>query len=166
YKTVHQDSAHAVSMFPATFGGFMQQRLRWARNSYRCYLTAAWKGWLWKQPLVTQVTVLQILLTPLTMGIAVAYLIHAFTAQAFVRATFYMLWFVVGRAIRGISHLREHPDDITLVPLMTVVTILLAVPLKVLAFVTMNEQGWLTRDDDNGPNGQSNASLDGHAILS
>lgn len=166
YKTVHQDTAHAVSMFPSTFGGFTQQRLRWARNSYRCYLTAGWKGWLWKQPLVTQVTVLQILLTPLTMGIAVVYLVHAFANHTFARATFYLLWFVVGRAIRGISHLREHPEDLRLVPMMTVVMVFLAVPLKLLAFVTMNEQGWLTRDDDHGPKGQSSGSLDGNALLS
>ena len=55
-------------MFPDTFRAFVKQRVRWSRNSYRCYLTALAKGWLWRQPLVTQVTVLQILLTPVTMG--------------------------------------------------------------------------------------------------
>ena len=47
--------------------------MRWSRNSYRCYLTAMYQGWLWRQPLITQVTVLQILFTPLTMVAAVYY---------------------------------------------------------------------------------------------
>ena len=40
YKTVHQSSARALSMFPDTFRAFVKQRIRWSRNSYRCYLTA------------------------------------------------------------------------------------------------------------------------------
>ena len=72
FRTMHQDTAQADSMFPAEFRGFVRQRLRWSRNSYRCYLTALSQGWLWRQPFITQVTVLQILLTPLTMG-AIAY---------------------------------------------------------------------------------------------
>ena len=51
--------------------------MRWSRNSYRCYLTAIWKGWLWRVPFVTKVTVLQILLTPVTMGITLGYLLFS-----------------------------------------------------------------------------------------
>ncbi|HEX7134916.1 MAG TPA: glycosyltransferase [Iamia sp.] len=167
HRTVHQDSAHVVSMFPASAKGFFTQRLRWGRNSYRCYLTAAWKGWLWRQPLLTQVTVLQILLTPLTMGIAIAYVARALATRSVLVAVAYAAWVVVGRAIRGISHLRRHPRDLAIVPLVALVTVVLAVPLKLLAFVTMNRQGWLTRGADRAvPTGQSSASLVGHAVLS
>ncbi len=50
YKTVYQDNARALSMFPAGFRAFVKQRVRWSRNSYRTYLTAIWKGWLWRVP--------------------------------------------------------------------------------------------------------------------
>ena len=50
YRTVHQSSAQALSMFPADFRSFVKQRVRWSRNSFRCYLTAIFKGWLWRQP--------------------------------------------------------------------------------------------------------------------
>jgi hyaluronan synthase len=167
YRTVHQDSAHAVSMFPANFRGFLQQRVRWARNSYRCYLTAAWRGWLWRQPFLTQVTVLQIMLTPLTMGVALVYLGKAAFGHSAAAAAAYLAWLSVGRAVRGISHLRRHPADLLLLPLMVLVTILLAVPVKVYAFLTMNQQGWLTRRAGRvGPAGQSRESLQGHGILS
>jgi N-acetylglucosaminyltransferase len=42
YKTVHQSSARAISMFPSSFSAFVKQRVRWSRNSYRTYLTALW----------------------------------------------------------------------------------------------------------------------------
>ena len=77
YKTVHQSSARAISMFPSSFRAFVKQRVRWSRNSYRCYLTALYKGWLWRVPLVTKITVLQILLTPVTMGMALGYLLFS-----------------------------------------------------------------------------------------
>jgi hypothetical protein len=69
--------------------------------------------------------------------------------------------------VRGLSHLREHPRDLTIVPLVTLVTIVLAVPVKLFAFVTMNRQAWLTRRDDVVvAAGQDHASLDGCAVLS
>lgn len=145
YRTVHQDSARADSMFPDSFRAFVKQRVRWSRNSYRCYLTAAAHGWLWRQPVLTQVTVLQILLTPLTMATALWYggkwMAHG---EAFAVAAI-LIWACVGRALRGLSHLREHPEDLVIVPLMVAVVAFVALPIKAWALVTMNRQGWLTR---------------------
>jgi N-acetylglucosaminyltransferase len=163
YKTVHQSSARALSMFPDTFRAFVKQRIRWSRNSYRCYLTAVYKGWLWRVPFVTKVTVLQILLTPVTMGVTIGYLVFSRLeiSQAGIIAA--CLWLVVGRGIRGISHLRRHPLEIFLLPVMTLVVILVALPIKLYAFVTMNKQGWLTRSEDTvGGEGQDQASIDRH----
>lgn len=160
YKTVHQSSARALSMFPDTFRAFVKQRVRWSRNSYRCYLTAAYKGWLWRVPFVTKVTVLQILLTPVTMGVTIGYLIFSrleLTQPGVIAAC---LWLVIGRGIRGFSHLKRHPLEILLLPFMTLVVIMVALPIKLYAFVTMNKQGWLTRSADTiGGEGQDQASL-------
>jgi cellulose synthase/poly-beta-1,6-N-acetylglucosamine synthase-like glycosyltransferase len=160
YKTVHQSSAKAMSMFPATFRAFAKQRIRWSRNSYRCYLTAVWKGWLWRVPLVTKVTVLQILLTPVTMGITIGYMVFSrldWTWQSFTLAA---VWMIIARGIRGFSHLRRHPGEILLLPLVAATVILIALPIKLYAFVTMNKQGWLTRSEDTiGGEGQDAASL-------
>jgi len=163
YKTVHQSSARALSMFPDTFRAFVKQRVRWSRNSYRCYLTAVYKGWLWRVPFVTKVTVLQILLTPVTMGVTIGYLVLSRLEISQTGIIAACLWLVIGRGIRGISHLRRHPLEIFLLPLMTLVVILVALPIKLYAFVTMNKQGWLTRSEDTvGGEGQDQASLDRH----
>lgn len=160
YKTVHQSSAKALSMFPDTFRGFVKQRVRWSRNSARTYLTALWKGWLWRVPFVSKVTVLQILLTPVTMGLTLGYLIFSrleLTNSGIILAA---AWLLVGRGIRGYSHLRRHPLEIFLLPLYALIVIFVALPIKAYAIVTMNKQGWLTRSAQTvGGEGQTAATL-------
>jgi len=147
-------------MFPASFGAFVKQRVRWSRNSYRCYLTAIAKGWLWRVPFVTKVTVLQILLTPLTMGLSMFYLLFARLDLTLIGGVAALTWFLSGRGVRGISNLRRNPGDIVILPLVAVVVIFVALPVKAFAFVTMNKQGWLTRHADQvGGDGQDAASL-------
>jgi cellulose synthase/poly-beta-1,6-N-acetylglucosamine synthase-like glycosyltransferase len=162
YKTVYQSTARALSMFPDTYRAFLKQRLRWSRNSYRTYLTAIWKGWLWRQPFICQLSVLQIMFTPLTMGFAVTYLVAWVLHPTPVIAAAAVLWLLGGRALRGISHLRECPGDIWLLPLVAGMTIIIALPVKTYAFLTMNVHGWLTRSADQlnlGGEAQSASSL-------
>ncbi|WP_298459159.1 glycosyltransferase [uncultured Cellulomonas sp.] len=160
FKTVHQSSARAISMFPDSFRAFVKQRIRWSRNSYRCYLTAVAKGWLWRVPLVTKITVLQILLTPVTMGLTLGYLLFARIDGTALSIGLAVAWLLFGRGVRGYSHLKRYPKDIVLLPLLALVVILVALPIKLYAFVTMNKQGWLTRHADQiGGDGQTAATL-------
>ena len=148
YTTVYQGSARAWSMFPCSLAAFVKQRVRWGRNSYRCYLTAIYRGWLWRQPLVTQITVLQILLTPFSMACALSFVTVASLHQQWDLVGLGVATTLLGRAIRSVSHLREHPEDLVLLPLMTMVVVLIALPVKAWAALTMNTQGWLTRHRD------------------
>ena len=160
YKTVYQSSARAVSMFPDTGRAFLKQRLRWSRNSYRCYLTAMWKGWLWHQPFICQLSVLQVMLTPLTMGLAMTYLVAWLMHPGLIVPAVAIGWLLLGRTVRGISHLRHKPSDFWVLPLVAVMTIVVALPVKSYAFLTMNVHGWLTRSSDQiGGEAQSAASL-------
>ncbi|NHC13416.1 glycosyltransferase [Motilibacter sp. E257] len=163
FKTVHQSSAKALSMFPDTFRAFAKQRIRWSRNSYRTYLTALWKGWLWRVPFITKVTVLQILLTPLTMGLTITYLLFSrldFSSGVGMGILLAAAWLLVGRGIRGAAHLRRHPQELLLLPVVAVVVVLIALPIKLYAFVTMNKQGWLTRSADSvGAEAQGSSTL-------
>jgi hyaluronan synthase len=162
YRTVHQSSARAMSMFPSTLRAFVKQRVRWSRNSYRCYLTALWKGWLWRTPLVTKITVLQILLTPVTMGMALGYLLLSRLELSPRGAVVVLFWLLAGRGIRGWSHLRRHPRELLMLPLIAAVVIGISLPIKLYAFATMNRQGWLTRGADRiGGDGQGASTLSG-----
>jgi N-acetylglucosaminyltransferase len=162
YKTVFQGNAKALSMFPSSFRAFVKQRVRWSRNSYRTYLTALWKGWLWRVPFVSQVTVLQILLTPITMAATLGYLFLSRMDYTWVGAALALAWICAGRLIRSVSHLVRKPADIFLLPLVALVVIFISLPIKAYALVTMNKQGWLTRNADQiGGDGQNAASLKG-----
>jgi len=163
YKTVHQDTAQADSMFPAELAAFLRQRVRWSRNSYRCYLTALSQGWLWRQPLITQVTVLQILLTPLTMGAAIWYGTRWIVEGGWIAAAIVLTWAVSSRAIRGTSHLMENPRDLLITPLVALSIATIALPIKFWAALSMNRQGWLTRQDGQRVQGQQEIEVVAHA---
>ncbi len=106
------------------------------------------------------------------MFAALYYLVLAGRSADPVRAiVFGLVGLVVGRFIRSISHLRRRPSDIVLLPLVTLVIMFIALPVKTYAFYTMNKQGWLTRSrGEVGGEGQTEASLTGqeaaHALAS
>jgi cellulose synthase/poly-beta-1,6-N-acetylglucosamine synthase-like glycosyltransferase len=154
YRTVHQASAQADSMFPDSWTAFIRQRVRWSRNSYRTYLTALAQGWLWRQPLITQVTALQILVTPLTMAAAIYYTTSWAGSGGPIAFVVALTWAVLGRGLRGLSHLRENPRDVAIIPLMALAVAGIALPIKVWAAFTMNRHGWLTRTDAERVQGQ------------
>jgi N-acetylglucosaminyltransferase len=109
---------------------------------------------------VTKVTVLQILLTPVTMGFTIAYLLLGRLELSSLGVTVVVAWLLLGRGVRGFSHLRRHPGEILLLPLVALVVIFIALPIKLFAFVTMNRQGWLTRHADSvGGDGQTASTL-------
>jgi N-acetylglucosaminyltransferase len=166
YRTTYQGNARALSMFPTSFRAFCKQRVRWSRNSYRTYLTAAWQGWLWRVPFISKVTVLQILLTPLTMGMALGYLVGSRSEATWASAGLAAAWLMGGRLVRSASHLVRRPLDLFLLPLVTLVVIFVSLPIKAYALVTMNKQGWLTRAADRqGADGQTFDTLAPEALV-
>jgi glycosyltransferase involved in cell wall biosynthesis len=48
YRTWNQLDARVYSTFKPDFRGFVKQRIRWSRNSFRSDLRALWQGWVWK----------------------------------------------------------------------------------------------------------------------
>ncbi|MBO3737074.1 glycosyltransferase [Actinoplanes flavus] len=160
YRTVHQSTAKVLTMSPSSLRAFVKQRVRWNRNSYRCYLTALWKGWLWRTPAVTKITVLQYLLTPITMSLTLGYVLVSRLEPTAHSIALVSIWLLLGRGIRGYSHLRRHPREILLLPVTALVVVFIAIPIKMYAFLTMNRQGWLTRTADSiGAESQTAATL-------
>jgi hypothetical protein len=100
------------------------------------------------------------MLTPVTMGFAMTYFaLWVFHPELYV-AAIAVAWLLAGRTLRGISHLRQQPADIAVLPLVAIMTIIVALPVKAYAFATMNRHGWLTRQDDRiGGEAQSASSL-------
>ena len=55
----------------------------------------------------------------------------------------------------GSRHLREHPADLLITPVMVAVVLFIALPVKTWACLSMNRQGWLTRTDARRVMGQA-----------
>ena len=134
---------------------FLRQRIRWSRNSYRCYLTALSQGWLWRQPFITQVTVLQILLTPISMGAAIWYGSRWISEGGWIAVAIVLGWAVAGRALQRPVAPDGEPREIVLAPLVAVTIAVIALPIKTWAALTMNKQGWLTRQEGQRVQGQA-----------
>jgi len=150
WKAGYQMNARAWTVFPNTFRGFVKQRVRWSRNSYRCYLRAAGKGWLWRQPVITSVSVIQNLVGPFTLTLATYFLVREALAHRWGLAILAASWLMLGRAIKGIRHVFAEPEALVFLPLVTLVFIVVMIPVKFYALLTMNKQGWITRTPGSG----------------
>ena len=160
WKAAYQMNARAWTVFPNTFRGFLQQRIRWSRNSYRCYLRSIWEGWLWRQPAITSVSVLQNLFGPFTLTLAAYFLVTELFHHHWALAALVWSWLLLGRAIKGVGHLFSEPEAVLFLPLITLVFILVMIPVKVYALLTLNKQGWITRREDGGvAEGQASVTL-------
>jgi cellulose synthase/poly-beta-1,6-N-acetylglucosamine synthase-like glycosyltransferase len=160
WKAAYQSSARAWTVFPNTFRGFAKQRIRWSRNSYRCYFRAFCNGWMWRLPLITPVSVAQNLLGPFTLLVPVTLIGLSIPAGRSVLAGAIALWLLVGRAIKGWRHISEHPSALLLLPVIALVFIVVMIPIKVYALLTLNRQGWVTRRTDEAvAEGQGSSTL-------
>jgi N-acetylglucosaminyltransferase len=160
WRAGYQMNARAWTVFPNTFRGFVKQRIRWSRNSYRCYLRAMGRGWLWRQPVITSVSVIQNLVGPFTLSIATYFLVLGLLKHHWVLAVLAASWVMAGRALKGFRHLFQGPEALLFLPLVTLVFIVVMIPVKFYALLTLNKQGWITRRADGGvADGQDNASL-------
>ena len=145
WKSGYQMNARAWTVFPNTFRGFVQQRVRWSRNSYRCYLRAMGMGWLWRQPVITSVSVIQNLMGPFTLTIAAYFLVRGIVDHHWALVALATSWLLLGRALKGFRHLLEEPEALLFLPLVALVFVAVMIPVKVYALFTLNKQGWITR---------------------
>jgi hyaluronan synthase len=160
WRTGYQMNARVWTVFPSTFRGFVKQRLRWSRNSYRCYLRAMANGVMWQQPAITSVSVIQNLLGPFTLLVPVILLAVAIPTHQFAAAGAIGTWIVLGRAIKGFRHLLNRPSAVLLLPVIALVFIVVMIPVKLVALLTLNRQGWVTRTEESAiAEGQASTTL-------
>jgi hyaluronan synthase len=158
YRTTHQASAVVWTMMPANARGFLMQRLRWTRNSYRCYLRAAASGWLFRRPLVTQLTVVQKVLFPVSVTAGVTLTVQAAVHGSALAALAWTAWTFSGRGMGVLQQVRGRRARLRDLPATAAIAVLLTAALKYYGFFTMTRQDWMTRRRDRlGAEGQAAA---------
>ncbi len=122
---------------------FLKQRLRWARNSWRADLKALLSRWAWRKPLLA-FHLIDRLLQPLTTIVAPLYLSFAIFRQHWIAVFIVTSWWFISRSIKLWPHIRRDWTNITILPYYVGFNYWSAV-MRIYAFFTMNQQGWITR---------------------
>lgn len=143
WKVRYQETARVYTPGAMAMNSFLKQRLRWARNSWRADLKALASGWIWRKPLLL-LHLLDRLVQPLTTLVGPIYLLTA-TAQGDWPVVFFLItWWFISRALKMWPHLQRNYWNIRILPWYVFFSYWTAV-VKVYAFFTMNQQGWITR---------------------
>jgi cellulose synthase/poly-beta-1,6-N-acetylglucosamine synthase-like glycosyltransferase len=143
YHTWNQLNARVYSTFNPKFRGFIKQRIRWSRNSFRSDLRALWQGWVWRYPYLA-LTLIDKTVAPFTLLIGPVVLIIAIIVGAWELVGALLAWWLVSRAFKILPHLRRRPEDWLILPVFIVITYYMSL-VKGYALCTINEHKWLTR---------------------
>jgi Glycosyltransferases, probably involved in cell wall biogenesis len=143
YATWNQLNARVYSTFKPTFEGFVKQRIRWARNTFRSDLRALWQGWVWKHPYLAMVLIDKTI-SPFTLMVGPFVFFTALFLGHWKLVIALLIWLHLSRGIKVLPHLRRVPRDILILPIYVLVTYYMTW-VKAQALWTINEHKWLTR---------------------
>jgi hyaluronan synthase len=143
YRTWNQLNARVYSTFNPKFKGFVKQRIRWSRNSFRSDLRALWQGWVWRYPYLAFMLIDKTI-APFTLLVGPIVLILAILIGHWQLVGALLLWWHVSRAFKLLPHLRRRPADWLILPFFIGITYYMSL-VKAYALFTINEHKWLTR---------------------
>jgi hyaluronan synthase len=141
WKTYYQSNAEVYSYAATDFKTFWSQRVRWTRNSHNSDLLSLWNGWVWKHPYLAFYMVDRFI-SSFTMFLGPIYFGLSIYMNQWIVALSIFIWWIIGRGIKVIPHLRRKPKDILIVPLYVAINFLNAL-IKIYALVTMGDQKWI-----------------------
>jgi cellulose synthase/poly-beta-1,6-N-acetylglucosamine synthase-like glycosyltransferase len=143
YRTWNQLDAQVYSTFNPKFKGFVKQRIRWSRNSFRSDLRALWQGWVWRYPFLA-VMLIDKTIAPFTLLVGPIVLLAAIIVGHWQLVLALLLWWHISRAFKIWPHLRRRPADWLILPVFVGVNFYMSL-VKAYALFTINEHKWLTR---------------------
>lgn len=145
WKVAYQKNARVFTPGVWDLKTYMQQRLRWTRNSLRADLKAMWEGWTWKHPALAffqvdkVIQAFAIILSPI-------YFFVSLYLGLYLGAALIFAWWFISRAIKIYPHLRRKPEHILVLPFFVLFTFMSAF-IKIYALFTLNTHSWITRWD-------------------
>ncbi len=143
YRTWNQLNARIYSTFKPDFRGFVDQRIRWSRNSFRSDLRALWQGWVWRYPYLA-IMLIDKTVAPFTLLLGPIVLVVSLVVGNWRLAAALLIWWFVSRTLKIIPHLRRRPSDLLIMPLYIAMTYYMSL-VKTYALCTLTQHKWLTR---------------------
>jgi hyaluronan synthase len=122
---------------------YTKQQIRWTRNSWRADVKSLASFWLWKNPFLAFHTIDRFF-QPFTLLLGPIFFVIALYKGDWLVALILVVWWILSRAVKISSHLKEHPADIFILPAYVLYCDVLAV-IKIYTLLTVGEQSWITR---------------------
>lgn len=158
FKTVYVESSVVETDAPSTLKGFMMQRLRWSRTSFReSILSARWVG---KHPYTAFTVFMNIFMRWFFFVVAINgvlvwmnvvnqdhYIWHIYP-QLNNGWTIFLgvaVGFFISGLLRQLRHLKRYPWDIFYLPAFLLITTFVLTPVEWYGNLTIKENGWMTR---------------------
>lgn len=124
---------------------FLKQRLRWTRNSWRADSRAFKRGWVLKHPALAYFN-FDRFIQPIFMLIGPIVFAISIYQQNWLVTCSLLVWWCLSRFIRLFGYFKRYPARLRFLPAYIVFSYYTAV-LKIYAWTTIFEQGWITRWD-------------------
>lgn len=122
---------------------FLKQRLRWTRNSWRADSRAFQRQWVFNHPFIA-IFNFDRFIQPFFLLFGLSIFILSLIQGQWVIAGVIFTWWTVTRVIRFFGYFVRHPQRIIYLPVYMVFTYWTAI-VKLFAWFTIVEQGWITR---------------------
>ena len=160
FKTVYQSTAVTETEPPVMFREFIQQQLRWCRNSTRrsCYAISSKWAWSkhWLYPFHLFVTLIKTPIWIVILGLAIGFLIFGGRNESQFAELLGPIWtdwrlaiFVLGlilvRGIRGAPYLWSEPRALYFLPLYAFIAPFILAPMRMYGMLTVRNSSWMTR---------------------
>lgn len=145
WKVAFQNNSRVYTSGMADLKSYLQQRLRWSRNSLRADLRAIFEGWPFRHPALVFFQFDKVAQAFVVVLSPIYFLVSLYMGLYVASAVIFVWWFV-SRTIKMYPHLREKPQDIVFLPAFIIYSFLTGI-IKVYAFFSLNTQGWITRWD-------------------
>ncbi|OGK11765.1 hypothetical protein A2954_04885 [Candidatus Roizmanbacteria bacterium RIFCSPLOWO2_01_FULL_37_12] len=145
WKTTYQSNSQVFTTGVKDIRSFLNQQVRWTRNSWRNDLRAISDNWVFKH-LIFSLYLIDRAIQPFTLLVSPIYFIVSLILGLWVPVVVILVWWHISRFVKMIPHLKKHPTDIWVLPIFILFSFISAY-IRLYALFSLNMQGWITRWD-------------------
>jgi hyaluronan synthase len=143
WETTYQSNAIVSTIGEKNLKVFVNQQIRWTRNSWRNDLRAIGEGWVFRYPIFAAY-LMDRAIQPFTALISPVYFVISIYFKLWIPAVVILVWWHVSRLIKMYPHLRKYPGDILLLPSYIAFNFVSSY-IRIYSLLSINTQGWITR---------------------
>ncbi|PIS15668.1 hypothetical protein COT62_02455 [Candidatus Roizmanbacteria bacterium CG09_land_8_20_14_0_10_41_9] len=143
WKTTYQSTSQVSTVGERKISTFINQQIRWTRNSWRNDLTALFQGWVFKYPIYA-IYLIDRAIQPFTLLISPIYFVISLIFGLWIPVFTILVWWLISRSIKMYPYLKKYPRDVVILPYYIFFNFMTAY-IRIYALLSINTQGWITR---------------------